>query len=486
MEEDRNIRLTIVQPKEEASEEELTINISLFFSLLRRFFTLWLVLAVAVAAVFGGAGLLLRDILSEDTASAVLRVPLGGTDGEQTALKVKSAVVVEQALNALGLSTTDSDVVRDHLTVKGIIPKRAVDQISLYYDTYEKSTTIETVDAILNTDLRTDLYLVSFDYHGAKLARQDGVNLLNFIINAYQEYLLSTYASRPLLGNADQIIDYQDYDYAEAVNFFSSRLNDIKSYLAANRGSGAGTFHSSVTGFSLSDLEKTADSLSDIELSRLTSFVTVNSVCKGSVEDVIAHYEWIMVQNRERISVLEARRTALMDAIANYEKDPLLYAVSESGLLLSNDSGSQTDAYDSLISQAQTVENEITELIRQNEYYSAIVEGFRVREAAVPEEDIQRVEQDMAKLSQKIRSLVETVNATMDEYFDLKYADIFSVIVPAQASAPPILLPVVGKAVVVMEVLLLLVYMGGAFFLSMKEEMSRRAREKEGRKRESL
>ena len=96
MEEDRNVRVTLVRPSADKGSGEDEIDLLEIFTCAKRYFTLWIVLAVVVALLAGSIGLFLQPLADRGAASAL--ISYANIDPDVS--KIKSQSVVEEALRS--------------------------------------------------------------------------------------------------------------------------------------------------------------------------------------------------------------------------------------------------------------------------------------------------------------------------------------------------------------------------------------------------
>ena len=469
MEDDKNIRLTIVRP-EENHEDAYEIDLAVAADFGRRLFTVWLAVSLALGAILGGMGILLRDVLSTKDAIAVINYSSGsGQLNTQTPdlEKLASANVVGQTLSNLHISLEEMDNIRTHLRIESIIPNSVMDERTLYYKIFSGTggNVADAAEKLLTTEYQPTRYAVYFDYRGAGYTREEGLEILNALITAYRQYFMDTYTNRPLLGSLTNVIDYQDYDFPEAAALFSDLLKSTKSFLAQYAES---TFRSSITGYSISDLMRLVDNVNNAELDRISAYIQMNSVLKGEVDDVVARYEWLIKRNNENIAIQNGRFDALTAAIENYKKDPLLYVVTDMGAM-KGPGGELNGVYDDLISQLIETEENISSLEKSNQLYQSMIERFLERNGEIVSSDIGRVEQDLSSLSVQIQDLMALVNTTMDDYFSTTLSTLFQVQMPALAEAPETFSPALMKAVLIAEALVFAAFCCAALVLTIGE-----------------
>ena len=74
-------------------------------------------------------------------------------------------------------------------------------------------------------------YSIELDCRKAGLSRKDSVLFLNRLTEEYSNQFFENYGYNKSLENAVISIDYNDYDYVDAVSVFDSSLKSLKEYI---------------------------------------------------------------------------------------------------------------------------------------------------------------------------------------------------------------------------------------------------------------
>lgn len=465
MDNERNIQLTVVRPPED--DDEIRIDLSAIFDGMKRFLVLWLALAVALGAIAGSASLWRQTSAYAGDAMALI-----SRDGAAEITKIQSASVVENALNTLGFDLEKLDKVRTNIKIESVMSDEAYERRTLYYNLLSKSANMEAVRSLLDTEDTVTRYIISLNYDKVGCTREEGIELLNEILNAYRRYIEDTYNYNMAMGSSVNVVDYHEYDYAEAANIFSETLDEIGTYLSAVQRSDESSFRSTRTGYTFGDLSRTATMLKDIELDRVTSYITINSVTANDPTGEISHYEWLIENLERRRTVAEAKIASLTESIESYEKDPVIIMAGESGAAAS--SADTPDNYDRMIQEKLDTQQTISGYTRTISYYESVIEGFRTS-GTVAQRDIDTVEAYLASLSEKINKLIQDVNTTADEYYETAaFVNTLRVLVPAMAEANTLSVPELAKTVGIVEGVLLVAYLGAAVVYGLKKANPRK------------
>ncbi|MBO4916170.1 MAG: hypothetical protein J5449_13315, partial [Oscillospiraceae bacterium] len=381
MDTDKNIQLTLVRPPED-TESELRIDILLIFDWMKRFFLLWLVLALSVGMLLFASAHLGKKIVTEQKTSTIIgynNTSLAKDDDMIAGLK--SSVVVESAMESLGMDVLKTDKVRDSISIEGLISEKAQDRMSLYYGILNRSANMDAVKQLLATDISADGYVVTLDYGRLGLSSEDGCQLLNAIIQSYRKEYESNNNFNSTIGNAFSVFDYKDYDYAEAAELFDETLTNVDKYIRAVKNTDSSGFRSSKTGYSFNDLLQMTTMLKDIELDQLTSYIAINAVTSNSAAQEKTYYEWLIEETRRKMAVVEERYASISASITSYEKDPVVY-LSDGTSLVASDEGNDAEYYDNLITEKIATRKTISAYSKKISYYRDLCDALETKTEA--------------------------------------------------------------------------------------------------------
>lgn len=479
---EKNIQLTVVRPPEDTADE-LRIDLPLIFDYCKRFFVLWLVLSIALGSIAAAIGIWARNVVYIGDAMALISFSYEGAEkgldpkGDPLDVtKIQSPTVVEEALTAQRLDLKLMDKVRTNLKIKGVISDKALDQMTLYNNLLAKSANMEAVRNLLNMEEEATRYIISFNYQRAGFSRNAGVALLNSILDSYRAYFEDTYNYNVSMGSSLNIIDYKDYDYAEAVAIFSDALDAVEKYIENVQASDTANFRSTETGCTFEDLALRTKLLKNMELDQASSFITVNNVTSGSTEQEIAHYDWLITELLRQRAVLQTNLNSLTDSIASYEKDPVLYLPS--GETAQNTK--KLDYYDSMIQSELEIQSQISEINVKIRYYESVLAGLRDGQVTSTPQTTARAEEYLAQLSEKANQLLKDVKATTDEYYSkASFQNTVRVLVPALAEAPSTTGGSTKTYLLITEAPLLLIYLGASVICGLKAANPRKKTEEQ-------
>ena len=463
--EKQNIQLTLVRPSNNMQNEIDLFAIAVW---LKRLFTLWLALAVALGGISTGVGLLLQRVTYLGDASALVTFSEGakesGLDNDAGISLISSAQVVSEAMRACGIDLRRVDSIRTNIKVASFMTDEANDRRTLYSTLLTKSSnSLEVADALLQSGKETAGYVVSLDYRNAGLSREQGILLLDAVLNSYRGYVESNYNFNEVIGSPTLVLDYHEYDYSETVEIFSDTLDRIDSYLEKVEASDRMSFRSQKTGYTFAELQEVVSLVREVELDQANAYIVLNSVTANGGDMEIARYEWL-IRELERKKVVEQNTLdALTASIDAYEKDPVVYALESTVI------NSDKDYYDRLITDKLASRETISGYDRTIRYYQMLIKGYRGSGVSVQEKRDQ-ADLYLATLNDKVNRLITDIRETAEDYYSkANVTSTVNIWVPAIAAAPKL----TGHSVVVClgmtEGVLLLLYLGAACIYGIRD-----------------
>lgn len=478
--EERNLNVTIKNEPE--NKDDIIISLAGIFKMLKKYFLPWIMIAVILGVgVFGATALKLRKHKTPLTALVSFNY-----DGIEKGLDpagqvfdvniIKNPQIITNALIDNNLDIEKVSDIRDNLRFSGILPDDAIDRITVYKSIYENANSgnLSAAQAMLDVDYYPTQYTVSFNYDAAGLSSSDAVLVLNSILNEFRTYFFNRYGYNQALGSAVAAIDYAEYDYSEAVDLFRTTLDTLAKYVNDLAKEDTTHFRSSQTGHTFNDIYQSINSIKNIDLDRISSYVTVNNVTKDK-ESTIAYYQYRIDSLTRDKDALTEKLNNLKETIDSYKKDSILVVAGvESG---NTELTQASEEYDKLIERRDSIASELAETKQSIKFYTQRKEGLD-KSATSTAEMAEYVDSQLVSLNQKLESLIEDTRKTSEEYFEsVEFANAYNILVPPSnphsASMKSILSNSFMPALIA-EVLLFVIYLAIAFIMALKHENSRK------------
>ena len=238
--------------------------------------------------------------------------------------KIKSPKVIEDALMSLGTTEFDSEKIRESIDIEGVVPEDAVERITVI-----KEMSLEDVsnyEKILDISYFPSQYIVYLRKNPG-MSGKDAVKVLNAILDSYREYFMDTYANTEVLTVTGNLIDYKDYDYAEAMDMLETQMEIMQGYVSERRDQ-APEFRSSGTGLSFGDISMALDTIAEIDIANLNSYIESHTLTKD-VSRQREYYEYRIKKYNMDIAECQLELTNIQSVIDKYQKDPLVIVSSQ-------------------------------------------------------------------------------------------------------------------------------------------------------------
>lgn len=428
-----NSQLNITVKNEPPEEGGITIPIAEIWHSLKRFAALWIVAAVFSALVVSAEIAVFSQQLSSAPVALIGfdydgaeygRAPGGG---EFDVNSIKTPVVIENALTKLGYPLQYVESVRNAISIQGIMPTDAVDEMSVYKAAYEENGSLQAAQAMLSVNFNYTQYLVTFNFEETPFGDDEAAQVINTVLECYRDYFFEKYGYSETIGNAGLAVDYSDYDYLIAVDNYNSMLGVLGEVVDKYKYEG---FRSTETGFSFSDLSDSINTVHAYEADALAAYIISNSIVRDK-ESMLSYYEYRISELERSKKSAQENLDAIKASIEAYEKDTVVMFDGTAEDALSYTTASEK--YDNLFTQKSLAQLEVSRYNQRISESKARLEAVKkLGSKSSDPEKTAYVEERLAVLSEEVDTLVENVNKTVLEYNEsVEFANAYSVLVPA-------------------------------------------------------
>ena len=478
---DRNLNITIKNQEDKA--DEVVVSISTVIKKLKKYLFAWIVAAVFfVVASFGYAAITTH--VNKPELSALVSFSYSGIekglapDGRKFDVNtLKDPSVIKDTLTELDIDQSELEEIRQGISFKGVIPKDAADRITLYDKILEGNTSggLQAAEKILDTTYFPTQYFVYFNYNGTNLSDKQAVDVLNGMLKQYETYFYKTYGYNEAIGSAVAAIDYQDYDYSEALDVFSDNISTLKRYVKQLSNDDKARFRSAETGYTFDDLYDALDTVQSVDIDRISSYVSIYNLTKDK-DQALAYYEYrIKAMNREQ-AAYEEELASYEASIASYEKDQII--IFGNGTDDTNTTSSiASEQYDKMIQAKNNIAASLARTKQRVEYYKERQEALQNNPVG-SNEYTETVEANLASVKEKVSKLVDLVKTTSDEYYkSVTFGNAYTILVPASNTVSSKLGLIIANAkmpLVALEALAFLVFFGVAFVEALIQDNKKR------------
>ena len=360
------------------------------------------------------------------------------------------AKIVRQAAEAIGETVTDEDVerIQEALTVQGDIPKDKFENITANRSIYGEDELAEVTE-IEDSSYFPSKYSITLQYKDAGFSAKQGTAFLEELLTAYERSFYESYGYNAPIGEALSKIDYEDYDYVDAIEMLQTRLSSLRAYLARLAEEDNARFVSRATGYSFSDLVSAVDTIQEEDVQWLNSYVSYNNITKDR-DNLIDYYQYKIEDAERELEQQDSRLFTLNELIESYQKTNAIFpgistptGVAENENIPIYEFTQPSETYDNLINQKISVQTAFSETEEQLALLQRRIERLQ---AAEPTGDPALVEARLASIYSKITRIVQDLQATATEFFrtvNLKRA--FQVI--QEPSKATLLIPTVKNSI---------------------------------------
>ena len=474
----RNLNVTI--KNQDDNKDEVVISFSSIIKQLKRFLALWLVAAI-IAGILAFAFSAIQTFSKKNPAKALVSFSYSGIEkgldpaGRKFDINsIKNPLVIEKALTSMGQDLDKVEDIRANISFDSIIPQDAYERLTTYKNIMETASSgnLSAAQAMLDVTWYPTQFTVKFDFGKADFDRETGVEFLNTLLECYRSFFYEQYGYNEPLGVAVKPVNYESYDYPQQVDVFRNSLRTVRSYLGSLSNDDNTTFRSSVTGYTFKDLSEYAKTVSNIDLDRISSYISVNNVTKDK-DAALAYYDY-RIENLNRDKDEYAERVASIDAsISQYVKDNITY-FSEN---VNTESTVHSDQYDSLFRQKTSLESSLAQTKQDIKFYESRRDDLKNNKNS-SKANIEKVEADIKALSEKVAEIVDLTEKTADDYYEnVQFANAYNILVPASKSIAAGISQAVSesmKLIILIEALLFVIYLCAAFICALKGDSNKR------------
>lgn len=339
--------------------------------------------------------------------------------------EMKSTEVVRRAAEAMGLNATEETVERIQaaLDVRGEIPNEV-------FQTLTENTSIFEEDSIAEvTNIRESVYFpanytVKLRYVDAGLPAKDAPRFLSEFLTAYETFFYDKYGYHTAFENSLNKLDYQTYDYIDAVDVLDNHLTTLRSYLSHVAGQDNIRFVSTQTGYSFADLIETLDTIREENVQWVMSYIVSNNMTTDR-DYLIDYYQYKIEDAQRALGQQDSKLYTLTQQIESYVKTNAIFPImGESGEQESNEVSGQfeftqpSQMYNDLINQKVSCQTAISEIQEQIAMLTRRMERLQY-ETSFGSPEI--VETQLKTIDEKIGQLMSNIQRTSDDFFKTEW-----------------------------------------------------------------
>lgn len=408
------------------------------------------ILVIIVTAILSvGLGVLYvnrsQSYVASTTISYVSENAKEGTDENGKDLDVygiMSPAIIEKATRSLGLSA-NVEQIRSAMSVTPLVDSTTQTKNEALAD---KGEDVE----FFPTD-----YTVSFTHNG-RFGAQYGIQLVNKILEYYDEYIRETQTNVKKIPDSITDIDYNDYDYMQICELYQAQMQTMLDTLSSLN-TQAPDFRSAKTGLTFNDIMSYVQNIQKTEYAKLYSYVRKGLLTKNQ-EILLKSYQYkvqeLSVVYQKKLEESNSSYNILVDFYKNYKEGQQVnndFTGKDSNNTTNNivteeRVGSLTTTYDTIITRYidSGVESKTAEC--DMAYYNTLINDFQNDSVSqeVKNNYSQLADGLITKMGTVLGEYIEMANETIDSYNVYKGTEFISylssVSTKAQLSSMTILL----------------------------------------------
>lgn len=342
--------------------------------------------------------------------------------------KMKSPVVIEEALSSLGITEYSAEQIRENIAIQGVIPEDAVERITVI-----KEMALEDVsnyEKILDVSYFPSQYIVYF-YNQLGMSGTEATQVLDAVLESYRTYFLNTYANTEVLTVTGNLIDYTEYDYAEALDMLRAQIDIMLDYVNERRNQ-APEFRSAATGLSFGDISTALDTVESVDMAKLSSYIESHTLTKDK-DRQREYYEYKVKKYNMDIAECQVKLNNVQSVIDKYQKDPVVIVSSQE---TTQQIEQTNEYYDELLQQKLSLSERIAALNTDlNETY-VLLDAINNSAIENTQNEFDYVDGLLDSIAQTIVDWAKLTEETTEEYYTTTlFSNAYKIGVPAQYSA---------------------------------------------------
>lgn len=451
------IYLKVDNLDDEADEIDI-VNVAVNMAKRRRLYLYLLVIAACMGIVIGLLMVIAGQLAGKSSyAQAVLTFQYEGIEdgldpnGASFDInKLKSPTVIEAALADLDIGGISVETVRRSIVIEGVIPEDAVERITVINEMALKDAT--QYEKILDVSYFPAQYVITL-YQVKGVSKSETRDILNAVLDSYKKYFLDTYANTEVLTVTGNLIEYKDYDYTEAVDLLQSQMDIMMSYVE-ERQEQSPEFRSVNTGLSFGDIVTSLETIENVDMSNLSSYIETNTLTKDK-ERLVEYYAYRIKKYNMDLTTLQQQLATTQQTIDSYIKDPVVIVSSQES---TQEITQGNDYYDQLIARKLSLSDQISKINAEiNDMYTqfnTIIESSRQS----TQNEYDKADEMLDNLITKIAEWTKLIEDTTDEYYTTTlFSNAVKIAVPAQYHAAGGMMQVAKKILIGVAAMVMLV-----------------------------
>ena len=365
------------------------------------------------------------DVISETSTDPV--EDLTAPDGEDLDLsQITSSYVLQDVLSNMELSQpiTMSNL-RSNISIRQILTEdssrqqeilnamlennssAAYDQMAGIQTNYTKTFIVSLTNGFGNEDSRTKLMLKD----------EELKQLLDQILDSYNDYLGKTYLDKALPEDVVSVINVETMDIPECVDQLRTAMMTLYEY-CDSKSDQVRNYRSSDTGYSLNDLMKNLQLIQEVDVEYLSAYVFYNGIANDR-DSVIDNYKYNLMSAQTALEQINDSIAAVESLLINYKNDEILVSLTESDDVQT--ATANTDYYNNLLLAQADYEKDAAAQEERIEEMKTRISALENSVNTVTQDSIEEAQEELDRLLDSCQQYYERIKTQMEEVFSSSF-----------------------------------------------------------------
>lgn len=328
------------------------------------------------------------------------------------AYEMVSPAVIEKALSKLNLNV-GIESIRNSTTITPFIDEATKDKQEAMLKQGEEYEYFPTK------------YTITF-VNGQSEGSDYGVQVLNRLFEAYDEYIQETYTNNGKFPDIFSNMDYSKYDYMEICELYEEQLNNVLEMLSGYASQMDG-YRSTKTGLSFDDLKVYFTSIKDTEYSKLYSIVRSTCISKNR-EVLLKNYQYKIEQLQLKQNKKSEESRVSYDIMVDFYKQ-YQHGVTYNNWQNGQEGYNNNIVYDESVAKKMTTYDEIlTQYVdsgvesenagKDIAYYQTLLNDYTndTHTAEEKAESMKEADALIKQLDESLKTYIGIANETLSDY----------------------------------------------------------------------
>ncbi len=331
--------------------------------------------------------------------------------------ELASSYVLNRAIENSGIKGISFASIASNLRIEAQLSDEAAKQLEILNSLADNTSAYSTIIQQLEIS-HSNRYVVTLcNGFGQKpvkyLSDKELYNLLQYILDSYNDYFIEKYSSGVLPVNTICTIDNSNLDYIELLDSSEEFLEYLKEY-TENLSKNFPGFSSSEYGMSFKNVNLLIDSILSVDVNPVKADVFSNSVCRDP-KTLVSKSKYQIEVFSHNLEEYKSKYNSVLSQIEEYKNSRVVLKSDENN---GNESSTFTTVhYNKLIMQLVEYSDKITTTEKNIAYYNDIIDSFtNSKEGANV-----LIAEKIRKIGDKCNDVYKLVCSCSSELFETSY-----------------------------------------------------------------